>query len=277
MRTAFVLSGGANLGASQAGMLQGLYEHDVCPDLFVGTSAGALNAAFAAFRPPAIDSALELGEVWRGVRGAQVFPPNLLRAGLGLLGLRDHAMSAGGLRRLIKRTAPGERVEDAAVPLHLVAVDVLTGDEVLLSHGPLLDSVLASAAIPGVFPPVLIGERLLMDGGVANNTPISHAIALGADRIFVLQAIRPQCLLRPPRGALAAGVTAVARTIVRRLDEDIARYRDHAELIVLPAPDVCGILPSDFSHTSELISEGLRSARALLARSPARPRLQRAA
>src|SRR4051812_27467263 len=95
MRTAFVLSGGANLGASQAGMLQGLYEHDVCPDLFVGTSAGALNAAFAAFRPPTIDSALELGEVWRGVRGAQVFPPNLRRAGLGLLGLRDHAMSPG--------------------------------------------------------------------------------------------------------------------------------------------------------------------------------------
>ena len=67
--------------------------------------------------------------------------------------------------------------------MHVAAVDVVTGEEVLLSTGPLLEAVIASSAIPGVMPPVPWEDRELMDGGVANNTPISHAIDLGAQTI----------------------------------------------------------------------------------------------
>ena len=67
-RTAFVLAGGAALGAMQAGMVHALYERGIVPDLLVGTSAGALNAAFLASRPPTVATAGELAAIWRGLR-----------------------------------------------------------------------------------------------------------------------------------------------------------------------------------------------------------------
>src|SRR3954470_5465529 len=95
--------GGASLGATQAGMLQALYERGIQADLFVGTSAGALNAAFAAFRAPPEETALELQDVWRRLRRSEVFPPNPLIAGLGFLGLRDQPVSSGALRRVLHK------------------------------------------------------------------------------------------------------------------------------------------------------------------------------
>jgi NTE family protein len=278
MTTAFVLSGGASLGATQAGMLQALYERDIRPDLLVGTSAGALNAAFAAGRPSTVDTAIELQRVWLGLTRSQVFPASPLTAALGALGVRDHSFPPSGLRRVIERHCDFARLEDAAVPVHVVAAAVLTGEEVLLSHGPVVDALLASAAIPGVFPPVVWDGRLLMDGGIVNNAPITHAVELGADRVFVLCAMGPSRLEEAPRGAVAAGITAITRAITRRLEQDIARYGAIVDLTVLPAPTLPGLLPTDFGHADELIQQGLHRARAALRRhtAPARS-LRRAA
>ena len=135
MRVAFVLSGGASLGAAQAGMLQALYERGIRPDLLVGTSAGAINAAFVASRPPRVEAACELQQIWRGLRRSHVFPASPLTAGLGFLGLRAHSVSASSLRRMVRRHLEIERLEDAPVELHVVAADVLSGKEVLLSAG----------------------------------------------------------------------------------------------------------------------------------------------
>ena len=264
MRIAFVLSGGASLGAAQAGMLQALYERGIRPDLLVGTSAGAINAAFIASRPPSVDAAYELQQIWRGLRRSHVFPASPLTAGLGLLGLRDHSISASSLRRMVRRHLEIDRLEDAAVELHVVAADVLSGKEVLLSAGCAEDAILASAAIPGVFPAVRWESQLLMDGGIVNNTPISHAVELGADRVFVLQAVNTDPLERAPHGVLAAGVAAMSRAITQRLAEDAARYRDLVALTVLPAPRLNGIMPTDFGHADELIAHGLASARGTL-------------
>jgi len=265
MPTAFVLSGGASLGASQVGMLEALYERDIHPDMLVGTSVGAINAAFIASRPPTVRTARELQEIWRGLSRGQIFPANPLTAGLGLLGMRDHAVPVGSLRRLLSTHVEIERLEDAPVALHVVAADALSGEEVLLSHGPAIDAILASAAIPGVYPPVPWEARMLMDGGILNNTPISHAVDLGAERIVVLPAMGSERLTQVPRGAVAAGVVALSRAINRRLADDLLHYADAVELIVLPSPDG-GILPADFSHAEELIAEGLERAHAMLAR-----------
>ena len=254
-------------------MLQALYERGIRPDFLVGTSAGALNAAFAAFRPPTEDTALELQEIWRQLRRSQVFPPNPLRAGLGVLGLRNHSVSAGALRRLIRRCVSADRIEDADVPLHVVTFDVLTGEEVLLSSGPLVEALLASASIPGVFPPVEWEGRLLADGGVVNNCPISHAVELGADRVIVMPAMGSQRLSEAPRSALAAGVRAVSRAIGRRLEQDIDFYSRVVELTVLPSPSLEGVLPTDFSHAEELIQYATWEARRALRRAT-RPRVQ---
>ena len=278
--TAFVLSGGASLGAIQVGMLRALYERGVAPDLFVGTSAGALNAAFAASRPQAVETADALGDVWRGLRRHQVFPLNPLTGLFGFLGARDHLVPDSGLRRIIDRHVEVDRLEQFPVPLHVVAVDVVSGEEVRLSEGPAVDAVMASAAIPGVLPPVRWGDRALMDGGVANNTPISHAVELGAEVIYVLPTGHACALEKPPGSALGMALHAVSLLTQRRLIDDIEKHEDDAKLIVLPPPCPLAVQPIDFGRADVLIERGYEDAAEFLdgggaERPPIRMRMHR--
>jgi NTE family protein len=269
-RTAFVLSGGASLGAAQAGMLRALYEQGVTADLLVGTSAGALNAGFIASRPQNESTARELARVWRDLQRDDVFPVRMRALVGGLCRKRDHLVSDHGLRRLVGRHLEFEDLADAATPLHVVAYDVISGREVLLSGGPAVDAITASASIPGVFPPVVIDDRLLIDGGVANNTPISHAVALGAERVYVLPTqTGPRRLDGPPAGAIDAAIHALALLVDARFAADLARYAGEVELIVLPAPNSSRVQPTDFAHASRLMAEALAASRELLFERPA--------
>src|SRR4051794_29330367 len=245
---AFVLSGGASLGAIQAGMLRALYERGIAPDLIVGTSAGALNGAFIAERPQTVETARELGEVWRGLKRGHVFPAHPITGALGFLGARNHLVPDSGLRRLIGRHTVAERLEHTIVPLHAIATDVLSGEDVRLSEGPLVDAVMASAAIPGVLPSVDWHGRALIDGGVANNAPISHALELGASEIYVLPTGTPCELNEAPRGALAMLVYATGLLVGRRLSHDIATLDGTVRVTVLPPPCPLSVQPTDFSH-----------------------------
>jgi NTE family protein len=279
-KVAFVLSGGASLGAIQVGMLRALYEHGIRPDLIVGTSAGALNGAYIASRPQASATADSLARIWRELRRGQVFPVNPLTGLLGFLGVRDHLVPESGLERLIERHVQCPELDEFPIPLHVVAVDVVTGQELRLSHGPVRDAVLASAAIPGVLQPVSWKGRALMDGGVANNTPISHAVELGAERIYVLPTGHACSLDEPPRGALAMALHAISLLTHRRLIDDIERHRTDAQLIVMPPPCPLNIQPIDFAHAGELIEVALLDAREFLdgggeTRGPIRMRMHR--
>jgi len=149
MRTAFVLSGGANLGAAQAGMLAALHEAGVVPDVVVGSSVGAVNGAWVAGQ----QDLRRLGAVWRSLRRGDVFPTRPVSGLLGFLGARHHLVSDSGLRQLLRTYLRFERLEHAPVPLHVVATDVMTGEDVLLSTGDAVEAILASSAIPGVLPP----------------------------------------------------------------------------------------------------------------------------
>jgi NTE family protein len=169
-----------------------------------------------------------------------------------------------GLQRLIDRHIESEELDALAIPLHVVAVDVITGEELLLSRGSVRDAVLASAAIPAILPPVLWGDRPLMDGGVANNTPISHAVALGASRIYVLPTGHACSLTKPPGSTLGMALHAISLLTHRRLMDDIERHREDADLIVLPPPCPLDIPPIDFTQADELISRGLDDARKFL-------------
>jgi NTE family protein len=266
-RTAFVFAGGAALGAMHAGMLHALYERGITADLLVGTSAGAMNAAFVASRPQTVATARELGAVWCGLRRGNVFPlrPGTLLA--GLTGLRDHLVSDRGLRRVLSRHLQVTRLEEAGVPLHLVAYDLVSGREVRLSEGPAVEAVLAAAAIPGLLPPVRFRGRLLTDGGVCNNTPISHAVQLGAERIYVLPTADPgtRALPRAPGGAPGAAVNALTQLFCSRLEVDLVRYATEAELIILPAVNPQHVPLTSFVHARELIDQALTAARTALA------------
>jgi NTE family protein len=209
-----------------------------------------------------------------------VFPVSPLTGLLGFLGARDHLVPESGLRGLIERHVECCALEDMPIPLHVVAVDVVTGQELRVSHGPVLDAVLASAAVPGVLKPVSWEDRALMDGGVANNTPISHAVELGAQRIYVLPTGHACSLGEPPRGALAMALHAISLLTHRRLIDDIERHRSDAHLIVLPPPCPLNVQPIDFAHADELIGVALQDAREFLdgggeAREPIRMRMHR--
>jgi NTE family protein len=247
-------------------MLRALYEAGIEPDLLVGTSAGALNAAFIASRPQSPDTAAQLARIWRGLQREDVFPVSMSALVGGVCGRRDHLVRDHGLRRLVRRYIEFDDLADASIPLHIATFDVTEGREFLLSAGPAVDAVAAAASIPGVFPPVRIGERELIDGGVVNNTPISHAVELGAERIFVLPTQDPTATPeRVVRSALDAAIYGLGLLVGSRLRADIARYSRDAELIVLPAPNTSGVQPTSFEHSTRLISEALAAARATLA------------
>jgi NTE family protein len=260
----FVLSGGASLGAVEAGMLQAVYEHEIAPDLIVGTSAGAVNGAYIASRPATPDTAHSLQDLWRAMGTFQVFPPNPVTAVLGLVGEHDYLISNAGVRRQIEAHAGFTRMQDAAIPFHVVATDVLSGERVRISRGDAESAVLASAAIPGVFPSIDFEGRRLVDGGVAENTPIADAVELGADTIYVLPTGAPCRLPSPPRGAIPMLVHALALLINQRLAADIERYSGQAHIVVFPPPCPQPVQAWDFSQAATLIDQGYQSANRVL-------------
>ena len=259
MTVAFVLSGGASLGAIQVGMLRALDERGVRPDVIVGTSVGAVNGAFIAGREFSAEAVDELADVWRGMRRGRVFPAEPITGLLGFLGARRNLVPAGALRRLITRHVEQVRLEDLPIPLHVIACDVLTGTEVRLSRGPLVDAVLASAAIPGVFPPVEWDGRLLIDGGVANNTPITHALDLRPEHVYVLPTGGPCELTAPPRGALGMLIHATSLLVAQRFTGE-AMALEGSRVTILPPPCPIRVQPTDFGHADELIERAHESA-----------------
>jgi NTE family protein len=144
-------------------------------------------------------------------------------------------------------------------------VDVVTGQELLLSSGSVVDAVMASAAIPAVLPPVPWKDRILMDGAVANNTPISHAIALGARTVYVLPAGHACALEHAPGSALGMALHALSLLTHSRLISEIETHRGgRAKLIVLPPPCPLSVAPVDFRHAAALIARSAEESRAFL-------------
>jgi NTE family protein len=151
--TAFVFAGNASLGAAQAGTVRALYEHGIEADTFVGTSAGAFNAAYLATRSQTVRTAVELGRLWSGLHREDLLPLHPLAVIGGLTNHRDHLVSDAPLRRLISRHLGLPRLEQANAPLHLVCFDLLSGEEVRLSERRGMDAMLAATAVPGLLPP----------------------------------------------------------------------------------------------------------------------------
>ncbi len=259
-RTAFVLAGGGSLGAVEVGMLEALVAAGVTADFVVGSSAGALNGAFYAGRPDAA-GVRALRTIWEGLRARDVFPFSPLGSLLGAIAVRDHLVDSGPLREILKRHLPYRKLEDATVPVHVVATNVLTGGQVVLSRGPAIPAVLASAAIPGVFPPVKIDGASLFDGGIASNTPIAAAIDLGAERVIVLPTGYSCEMRRPPGSALAMALHGLNLMIARQLVVDIVRFMDHTQIRVVPPLCPLETQPFDFSDAHVLIDRAAKSTR----------------
>ncbi len=251
--TAFVLSGGGSLGAVQVGMLRALVEHGIAPDLVIGTSVGALNAGYIAGHGVTSRSVEGLTEIWTGLRRGDVFPFRPLRMGAAALGRAPSLCDDGSLRKLIARHLPFERLEEASIPIQVIATDVRSGCEVVLTEGNAVDAVMASAAIPAVFPTVHVDGRDLIDGGVADNASVSQAVASGADLIYVLPTGYACALDEPPTTALSSAVQALTLLVEQRLIFEVAHYADRADIRVLPPLCPLSVSSADFRQGASLI------------------------
>jgi NTE family protein len=258
-RTAFVLGGGGNLGAVQVGMLRALHEHGIAPDLLLGCSAGALNAAAIAAQP-GIEGIIHLERTWADAKGDEVFPGLRFIGPWQLLRRGRSICTNTGLRALIDRSLRLERFEDATVPFEVVATELVSGREQWFDRGDVVEPILASASIPAVLPPVRIGDEHFVDGGVVQNVPIARARERGCTRIVVLHVgnfKRPQPRLDRPLDYLLHSVS-----IARGHDFVLQTSRrvDGVELIVIPAFDPGGLRRTDFSRGRELMRRAHQAA-----------------
>jgi NTE family protein len=169
----YVLGGGGSLGAIQVGMLQALSEHDIAPDIVAGTSVGSLNGAVIAFDPTS--AANRLSHLWARLTREQVFPGGLLHQARTLQHAKTHLFASTGLATVIDDfLGPEATFADLALPFTAMAMDIATARPHVLSDGPLRPALLASSAIPGIFPPVEVGPLRLYDGGLVANVPLRN-------------------------------------------------------------------------------------------------------
>lgn len=259
----FVLGGGGSLGAAQVGMLRALAERGIVADLVVGTSVGALNGAVVALDPH--DAVARLTPVWAMMTRRHVFPGGPLGQARTLRRGRTHLFPNTGLRAVIDSHLPRDATfADLAVPFGAVTMDVTTAAAHVLRDGPLAPALLASAAIPGIYPSVTIDGRQLYDGGVVANVPLIQALAMGARSLVVLDAAFPGRLPGPPSTlAEALLFTAIVTMRVQAGLEAPIAARD-VPVVYLPGPEYVRVSPFDFDHTDELINGAQHAVAAFL-------------
>lgn len=257
-KTAFVLSGGGSLGAVQVGMTKALFEQGIIPDFCVGTSVGAINAAFICGNPT-VEGVLDLERIWLSVRKKDIFPTGLVRSIFRILTRKNYLVPHRGLRRLLKKNLSYTTLGEAEITCLLIATDILTGEQVVLSSGNAVEAILASSALPGIFPAVERGGRILIDGALSSNTPLSVAAEYGAEEVFILPAGYASTLSKPPSGVMDIFFHSLSILVARQFLHDIEIFRNGINIHILPPINPKNALFSDLSMTGEYLSVSYRS------------------
>lgn len=263
-RCAFVLTGGGSLGAVQVGMLRSLVGAGFRPDFLIGSSVGAINACYLA-GDPSLECVGNLERLWCNVRKGEIFSRLLpIAMAWGLLRHPGSMVDPAGLRAILQRNLAFGNLEDAPLAVHVMATDH-NGLGVKLSSGSTIDAILASAAIPGIFPPVEIGGQLLMDGAVAASSPIRLAFELGATRVIVLPTGYACALPEMPRSAIARALHAITLMINWQIMHELERVPDGIIVNVVPPLCPLSVSPFDFSQSRSLIDRAFASTEQWLA------------
>jgi NTE family protein len=257
--TAFVFAGGAALASIQVGMLRPLLAAGIRPDLVTGTSSGALNAAMLAADPERALPRLEA--LWTGVRRRHVMPLSPRRLAGALAGRSGSVASAEGIRRLIERHLPIRRIEQTAVPLAIVAADTATREKVVLREGDAARALVATTAVPGLYPPVEIDGRMLVDGGLAEDPPLGTAVEQGATTAYVLPVGWPLGPA-PLADARTRAMDALDWLFWRVAAAELAHWAGECEVYVVPSPPIQGIFPLTNRTARRLITDADRLASA---------------
>ena len=243
-------------------MLRALLEHGIEPDLVLGTSVGAINgAAFAA--DPTLRSVALLSEVWRGLADSGLYSGSTFGRVRHLARTRTHAHPNDALRALLTSHHGDTRIEDLKVPFQCVAASIERAAEHWFDSGSVVDAVLASSAVPGLFPPVELGGEHFLDGGLVNSIPVSRALAMGARTVYVLQVGRVERPLEVPRRPFEVAMVAFEIARRHRFATDLASLPEGVRVHVLPTGaadpprygDLSALRYRDFSRTAERIDQ----------------------
>lgn len=278
---AFVLSGGGSRGALEVGALQALLEAGIRADMIVGTSAGALNAG--GFAPtPTLAGVQRLADLWTTAASDNIFPGNWFTYAWRFLTGQDSLHSNHGLRRFIESSLPPGVTtfgDITQIRLYITTANLNTATLYLFGEDPkanLVDAILASSAIPPVFPPVELRGYQYVDGGVVANVPISVAVSQGATDIYVINLGYSGEAEDPSHGMLPIVQQAITTLIYQQFLDDLA------DVAALPHITLHNIVIStfgdvplrDLSQSAAMIAEGYRVTRHYLAQPqpvPARP------
>ena len=269
-REAFVLSGGGSLGAAQVGALRALFEAGIRPDVLVGCSVGALNAAFLAIDPSPSRQAM-LENLWRRLDGSAIFAGSRSSMAGHLLRRDNHLYEPHALLDLIHRWVPLTDLSATAVPVHVVTTDLVTGEPHWWSSGDPAEVLGATACLPGVFPPVALGGSLHVDGGITCPVPVGRAVELGALRIWVLDVSGPQpASLDDRMSALDVLLRsfAISRSHINRTP---AQPGPGQRIVRVPSLVTERVDLRDFSRTAQLLEGGYTAMHEVVARELGQP------
>ncbi|MDY7102445.1 MAG: patatin-like phospholipase family protein [Actinomycetota bacterium] len=238
-RTAFVLGGGGKWGAVEVGMLQALTDAGIRADRVLGTSIGAINGA-AYCADPTAEGLDRLERLWRDAAELRVFGGSLIGRARDLVRMRHALIDPAPLADLLRRTLPTERIEDLGVPFACVAACIERAAERWFDHGPLVEALMASSAVPGLFPPVEVDGEHHYDGGLVDSVPVSRAIAAGATTVYVLQVGRLEAPLRPPERIHETALIAFEIARRHRFATTMANLPSGVRVHVLPSANPVG-------------------------------------
>jgi NTE family protein len=263
VRTAFVFAGGGARGAAQIGMLQALMSRGIRPDAVYGASVGAINAAgFAG--DPTFEGVERLAANWRQITRDDVFPQGRFSPPWRFFQRREAVHANSGLRAVIDGGVRFGRIEEAAIRLEVNATSLTDGRTRWFTDGPVAEAVLASAALPALLPPVVIGGETYIDGGVVDNVPIGRAIEQGAQRIFVLLCgpmhYTPSLHQRPVEAVLTAFFIAIHARFALELQD----LPEGVEVVVFTVDSDPVSRYDDFSATEALMAAGRHNTEAVL-------------
>jgi NTE family protein len=269
--TAFVFPSGGSSGAAQVGILRSLVGAGIRPDVVVGSSVGALNAAFFAM-DPTVEQVDRLASIWRGLTREHVFGRNRYGTITRLLLRHDHIYTPAALRALIARFCTLTELAETKVPVHVATTDLDNGVVRWWEEGPALDILYASACLPGLFPPAMLGGHRHVDGGVLEPAPVQRAVDLDASAVYVLGEIVGPEDERPRRlTALDVLIRSFAISRYSRLPEPSALARAGQRVITVPGADTTDVEITDFSQTSRIIDESRARSRRFLLGEPPEP------
>ena len=261
---AFVLSGGGNRGALEVGALQVLFEHGIRPQMLVGTSAGAMNAAYIATNP-SLEGAQELAELWLKLTKEDVYPGNYLTMAWRLMRGKDSLFPNENLRRFIEAHMPpgvqyfgdikGVRLYITATNLNTCRLEVFGDDPSV----PLVDALMASAAIPPYFPPWNYNGWQYVDGGVTANLAVDAALERGATEIYAIHVAGSE-MRSSVRGLPSIASQSIAAMLSHQLQRELeeAAARPGVTIHYIKLEAFQDLFFWDFDHAAEMIEEGRR-------------------